>query len=148
MSLWLGPLHCPHFPVWAWRKWPEGWGKGDLPVMILWLQPALLRERVMKTYSNPCQRLTRNIWHLTYNNKRELKVKSHTTQASGKRICLCHQLLLGCKVTVCNSGTGSELWAKYTVAECNYLWTWKATIASTYLYFHIQKTFSTILPFR
>lgn len=28
VSLWLVPLHCPHFPVWAWRKWPERWGKG------------------------------------------------------------------------------------------------------------------------
>lgn len=24
VSPWLVPLHCPCFPVWAWRKWPEG----------------------------------------------------------------------------------------------------------------------------
>lgn len=148
MSPWLVPLHCPYFPVWAWRKWPEGWGEGELPSMLLWLQPMLLRGRVMKTYPNPCQRLTRNIWHLTYNNKQELKVKSHATQAFGKRICLCNQLLSGCKGTVCNSGTVSELSGKYSVAYCNCLWTWKATIGSVYLYFHTQMPFSTQLPFR
>lgn len=148
MSPWLVPLHCPRFPVWAWRKWPEGRGKRDLPAVLLQLQSTLLRGRVMKTYSNPCQKLARNIWLLTYNNKQELKVKSHITQAFGKRMCLCHQLLSGCKGTVYNSGTGSELSGKYTVAQCNYVWTWKVSIDSMYLYFHIQMHFSTLSPFR
>jgi len=81
---WLVPLHCPRFPVWAWRKQPKGWGKGDLGGTSLLPQPMLLRGRVMKIYSKSCQRLARNIWHLTYNNKQELKVKSHTAQAFGK----------------------------------------------------------------
>lgn len=83
-------------------------GMGNLPMMLLQLQPTFLRGRVTKTYSNSCQMLARNIWHLTFYSNWELKVRSHTTQVFRKRICLCHQLLLDCKGTVYNRGMGYQ----------------------------------------
>lgn len=135
--------------------WAHGWSLCIVPVflfelggsgqrdggraLLLWLQPTLLRGRVMKTYPNPCQRLARNIWHLTYNNKQKLKVKSHTAQAFGKRICLCHELLLDCKGVVWDSRTGSELSERYTghgVTICQHA---KHRFIFKYIYIFISK---------
>lgn len=119
-------------------------GKGNLPMMLLQLQATLLRGRVTKTYSNPCQRLARNIWHLTYNKKWELKVKSHTTQVFRKRICLCHQLLLGCKGTVYDSGMGSGYqentrWLSATVSMKRANWFYLFLFSSPNAHFNSAK---------
>lgn len=81
------PALCHCFPVLVQRKWQRGRGTvgeaapWDWRVDRGWLLPS---ARVMKTLLTAANSSTESIWHLTYINKLELKVKSHTLKCWGK----------------------------------------------------------------